>query len=102
MVSLILNGSIILNGLEVNKMTHVVIDEAINETERLIRLSNTNRDNEGIYATNKQLTFLLKKIKKQQNNKNPHFEGIIRFVVDITSPDSKLLYLADKLEKLND
>lgn len=83
-------------------MTHVVIDEAINETERLIRLSNTNRDNEGIYATNKQLTFLLKKIKKQQNNKNPHFEGIIRFVVDITSPDSKLLYLADKLEKLND
>ncbi|WP_133138119.1 hypothetical protein [Legionella rowbothamii] len=74
----------------------------LSEINRLSSMSQFERESEGVYAENSQLSFLLKKLNSSKNNYNK-LKGIEHFVSDIASSGSKILELLDDyLEIIHD
>ena len=80
-------------------MSSELVKEAIKETERLMSLSQEDRKLEGVYATNSQLSMLIKKLRGAANRPMPALSGITKFVADFSGMNSKLLDLVDQIEE---
>lgn len=72
------------------------VTSIINEVNRLINLPMEKRRQEGIYADTSQLKFLLKKLNGNKIN-SATLSGMAKFISDLSSSDSKILALIDKL-----
>lgn len=73
----------------------VDLNDVIKEVERLADLSAVDREREGVYASNNQLKFLMKKLRSAAS-KPAVLNGIERYVSDLASSDSKILVLLDQ------
>lgn len=74
-------------------MRRELSSEAACEIERLLSLTMSERQNEGVYTGEAQLRLLLKRVKSGGS-----LAGATKFVADFAGMDSKLLYLVDRLE----
>lgn len=74
------------------------LNNVIIEAERLLSLSSDSREQEGVYAGNNQLKFLIKKLKSA-SSKPSILNGADKFISDLASSDSKILALLDKFRE---
>lgn len=79
----------------------VELNDVIEEAERLMELSADAREQEGVYANESQLRFLVKKLKSAATNP-ANLNGADKFVSDLASSDSRILELLDQFRNYND
>lgn len=77
-------------------MSRELSSEAACEIERLLSLTMSERQNEGVYASEAQLGLLLKRVRSGGN-----LAGATKFVADFVGMNSRLVYLVDRLESKN-